>query len=76
MGPAGNIRAELEFAARMAGSVARKLLRGLRGDTDAVRQAAAIIAGLAAAAAGHLRGRLDLLTGRLPVSLTVGLQPP
>jgi glucosyl-dolichyl phosphate glucuronosyltransferase len=76
MGPAGNIRAELEFAGRMAGSVARKLLRGLRGDTDAVRQAAAIVAGLAAAAAGHLRGRLDLRTGRLPVSLTVGLERP
>lgn len=73
MGDAGNIRAELEFAARMAGSVAYKLLRGLGGDMDAVRQAAAIVAGLAAAAAGHLRGRLDLRTGRLPVSLTVGL---
>jgi GT2 family glycosyltransferase len=76
MGEAGNIRAELEFAARMAGSVARKLVRGLRGDTDAVRQAGAIVAGLAVAVAGHLRGRLDLRTGRLPVSLTVGLDPP
>jgi GT2 family glycosyltransferase len=76
MGSAGNIQAELEFAARMAGSVARKLLRGLGGDIDAVRQAAAIVAGLAAAAGGHLRGRLDLRAGRLPVSLTVGLQQP
>jgi hypothetical protein len=76
MGEAGNIRAELEFAGQMAGSVAGKLLRGLRGDVDAVRQAAAIVAGLAAAAAGHLRGRLDLRTGRLPVSLTVGLDRP
>jgi GT2 family glycosyltransferase len=76
MGAAGNIRAELEFAARMVGRVARKLLRGLRGDTDAVWQAAAIVAGLTAASAGHIRGRLDLLTGRLPVSLTVGLPRP
>jgi GT2 family glycosyltransferase len=75
MGEAGNIRAELEFAAQMASSVGRKLLRGLRGDTDAVQQAAAIVAGLAAAAAGHLRGKVDLRTGRLPVSLTVGLEP-
>jgi GT2 family glycosyltransferase len=75
MGAAGNIRAELEFAARMAGSVVRYLLRGLRGDSDAVRRAGAIVAGLATAAAGHLRGRLDLRTGRLPVSLTVGLDP-
>jgi cellulose synthase/poly-beta-1,6-N-acetylglucosamine synthase-like glycosyltransferase len=75
MGEAGNIRAELEFAGSMAAAVTRKVLRGLRGDVDALRQAAAIIAGLAAAAAGHLRGRLDLRTGRLPVSLTVGLDP-
>jgi hypothetical protein len=59
----------------MVGSVARKLLRGLRGDLDGVRQAAAIVGGLACAAAGHLRGRYDLRTGRLPHSLTVGLDP-
>jgi GT2 family glycosyltransferase len=76
MGDAGNIRAELEFAGRMAGSVARKLLRGLRGDRAAVAQAGAIVAGLAAAAAGHLRGRVELRTGRLPHSLTVGLDQP
>jgi GT2 family glycosyltransferase len=75
MGDAGNIRAELEFAGRMVGSVVRKLLRGLRGDRDAVGQAAAIVAGLACAAAGHLRGRYELRTGRLPESLTVGLDP-
>jgi glucosyl-dolichyl phosphate glucuronosyltransferase len=75
MGDAGNIRAELEFAGRMVGSVVGKLLRGLRGDRDAVAQAAAIVAGLACAAAGHLRGRYELRTGRLPQSLTVGLDP-
>jgi GT2 family glycosyltransferase len=75
MGDAGNLRAELEFAGRMVGTVARRLLRGLRGDVDAVRQAGAIVGGLACAAAGNLRGRLDLRTGRLPHSLTVGLDP-
>jgi GT2 family glycosyltransferase len=75
MGEAGNIRAELEFAGRMAGTVVHRLRRGLRGDTDAVRQAAAIVGGLTAAAVGHLRGRLDLRSGRLPESLTVGLEP-
>ena len=75
MGDAGNITAELVFARQMAVSVAGKLLRGLRGDTDAVRQAAAIVCGLAVAAAGHLRGRLELRTGTLPVSLTTGLEP-
>ncbi|WP_369130767.1 glycosyltransferase family 2 protein [Modestobacter roseus] len=74
MGAAGNIRAELEFARDMVGRVARKVLRALRGDRDAGRQAAAIVGGLAAAAVGHLRGRLDLRTGRLPASLTVGLE--
>ncbi|CCH86818.1 Glycosyl transferase, family 2 [Modestobacter italicus] len=75
MGAAGNIRAELEFARAMVGSVARKLLRAARGDRDAGLQAAAIVGGLAAAGVGHLRGRVDLRTGRLPVSLTVGLEP-
>jgi GT2 family glycosyltransferase len=75
MGAAGNITAELAFARQMAGSVARKLLRGLRGDTDALRQAAAIVAGLGAAGVGHLRGKVELRLGRLPVSLTTGLDP-
>ncbi|WP_299950992.1 glycosyltransferase family 2 protein [uncultured Modestobacter sp.] len=73
MGAAGNIRAELEFAGRMAGTVARRLRRGVTGDLASVRQAATIVAGLATAGVGHLRGRLDLRTGRLPESLTVGL---
>jgi glucosyl-dolichyl phosphate glucuronosyltransferase len=75
MGAAGNIRAELELARAMVGSVARKLLRAVRGDRDAGLQAAAIVGGLAAAGFGHLRGRVDLRTGQLPVSLTVGLEP-
>jgi len=75
MGEAGNIAAELAFARQMAGSVASKLLRGLRGDTDALRQAAAIVAGLGAAGVGHLRGKVELRVGRLPVSLTTGLEP-
>ena len=75
MGAAGNIRAELEFARRMVTAVAGKLARGVIGDRAAVQQAAAIVAGLAAAGFGHLRGRLDLRSGRLPASLTVGLDP-
>ncbi len=75
MGDAGNIAAELAFARQMAGSVARKLLRALRGDTDALRQAGAIVAGLGAAGVGHLRGKVELRLGRLPVSLTTGLEP-
>jgi GT2 family glycosyltransferase len=75
MGAAGNITAELQFARQMAARVASHLLRGLRGETDALRQAAAIVAGLGAAGAGHLRGRLELRTGRLPASLTTGLDP-
>ena len=74
MGDAGNITAELQFARRMAASVARKLLRALRGDTDALGQAAAIVAGLGAAGVGHLQGKLELRLGRLPVSLTTGLE--
>jgi len=75
MGDAGNITAELQFARQMAASVARELLRGVRGDVDAVRRAGAIVAGLGVAGLGHLRGRLELRTGRLPVSLTTGLDP-
>ena len=76
MGDAGNLRAELEFAGRMVGTVGRRLLRGLRGDLAAVGQAAAIVAGLACAATGNLRGQVKLRTGRLPHSLTVGLEQP
>jgi glucosyl-dolichyl phosphate glucuronosyltransferase len=75
MGSAGNITAELEFARGMAGAVGRKLLRGVRGDADALAQAGAIVGGLGAAAAGHLLGSVELRTGRLPRSLTVGLEP-
>jgi len=75
MGAAGNIAAEVEFARRMAGAAGRKLLRGVTGDADALAQAAAIVGGLGAGAAGHLRGRVELRTGRLPRSLTVGLEP-
>ncbi len=75
MGEAGNITAELAFARQMVGSVVRKLLRGLRGDTDALRQAAAIVAGLGTAGIGHLRGKVELRLGCLPASLTTGLEP-
>jgi glucosyl-dolichyl phosphate glucuronosyltransferase len=76
IGDAGNLRAELEFAGRMVGTVTRRLLRGLRGNLAAVGHAAAIVAGLACAAAGNLRGQVELRTGQLPHSLTVGLDQP
>jgi GT2 family glycosyltransferase len=75
MGHAGNISAELAFARRMAGSVLRRLVRGLRGDVAAVQQAAAIVAGVGLAGLGHLVGRVDLLVGKTPEPLTRGLQP-
>jgi hypothetical protein len=75
MGHAGNISAEVAFARRMAGSVLRRLVRGLRGDVAAVKQAAAIVAGVGLAGLGHLVGRVDLLVGTAPESLTQGLQP-
>jgi GT2 family glycosyltransferase len=75
MGYAGNLSAELRFGRLMVAAVARDVARGARGDTDAVAQAAAIVAGLGVAGIGHLRGSLDLRGGRLPESLTVGLQP-
>jgi glucosyl-dolichyl phosphate glucuronosyltransferase len=75
MGSAGNNTAELEFARRMAGAVGRRLLHGVTGDVDALAQAGAIVGGLGAAAAGHLLGSAQLRIGRLPPSLTVGLEP-
>ena len=71
MGEAGNLRADLEFAGRMVGTVPPRLLRGLRGAL-----APAMVAGLACAAAGNLRGQVELRTGQLPHSLTVGLDQP
>lgn len=75
LGHAGNLGAELAFARRMAGSVLRRLGRGLRGDRGAVAQAGAIVAGLGLAAVGHVAGRIDLARGRTPESLTKGLRP-
>ncbi len=72
---AGNISAELAFAREMAGRVAQRLRRGLRGDFPAVAQAGAIVAGLGLAGLGHVRGRIDLALGKAPVSLTRGLNP-
>jgi len=74
MGHAGNITAELAFARRMAGSVLRRAARGLRGDRAALRQAGAIVVGLGLAGLGHARGRMDLVMGKAPESLTRGLQ--
>ena len=73
MGEAGNISAELAFARRMANTVGRNLTRGLRGDRDSLAQAGAIVAGLGVAGVGHLQGKVELRTGKLPTSLTVGL---
>jgi hypothetical protein len=72
---AGPAAATIDVVActRMFGTVARKVLRGLLGDLDELRPAAATTAGLAAAAVGHLRGTLDLRDDRIPVPLTVGL---
>lgn len=73
MGVAGNLSAELAFARRMAGSVLRRLGRSVTGDGAALRQAGAIVAGLALAGAGHVKGRFDLRRGSSPESLTRGL---
>jgi GT2 family glycosyltransferase len=74
MGHAGNISAELAFVRRMGGSMLQRLARGARGDLPAVKQAVVIAAGLGLAGFGHAVGRLDLVLGRSPESLTQGLQ--
>ncbi|HYP45990.1 MAG TPA: glycosyltransferase [Propionibacteriaceae bacterium] len=76
MEEAGNLGAELAFARAMVGTVISRLFGGLRGKPDLLGQAGAIIAGLAVAAIGHARGRVELRAGLLPTSKTVGLQGP
>ncbi len=71
---AGDLQAELTFARRMAGAVAVRSVRGvMRRDRAALGQAAAIVAGLALAGAGHVTGRAELMLGRSAPSLTTGL---
>jgi GT2 family glycosyltransferase len=74
MGHAGNMSAEIAFARRMGSSVSRRLVRGLRGEVAAVKQAAAIFAGVGLAGLGYLVGRVDLVVGKSPESLTQGLR--
>lgn len=60
MGPAANLAAEREFVWRsLRVRVAADLARALRGDRDAFRALAAMLAGIALAGAGHVRGRID-----------------
>jgi GT2 family glycosyltransferase len=71
MEEAGNIRAELAFALRsMFVTVPRYLFSRQRGG---VARAGATIAGLALAATGHVRGRIDHYRGKRVVSLTRGI---
>jgi GT2 family glycosyltransferase len=60
MGNAANLAAEREFISRSARRRIRDAARGLRRrDTAALKSLGAMLLGVALAAAGHLRGRLD-----------------
>jgi GT2 family glycosyltransferase len=74
LGEAGNLTAELAFARQMAGRVADRLRRGLRGEPAAFGQAGAIVAGLGLAGLGHVVGTVDLRLGRTEPSATKGLE--
>jgi GT2 family glycosyltransferase len=73
MAHAGNLEAELDFARQLLIRAGGRVRAGLAGDRSALKQAAAAMAGISFAAAGHGRGRVDLLLGRAPTSLTKGL---
>ncbi len=71
MEDAGNIRAELLFALRaLCVTVPRYLFSGQRAG---IARAGVTMAGLALAATGHLRGRLDQCRGKRVASLTRGI---
>lgn len=74
LGEAGNLSAELNFAREMAGRVAVRLGRALRGDLPALAQAGAVVAGLGLAGVGHVVGTVELRLGRSRPSLTRGLE--
>ena len=65
MGAAANLIAERRFVLRaLTGQTLRQIHRGLGGDRRAVKALAAMLAGIAMAAAGHIRGRIDPLLRR------------
>lgn len=58
MAEAANLKAELRYGLRTSTiSLARECARGVRGDLNGFRAGGAIVAGLALAVAGNLRGR-------------------
>jgi GT2 family glycosyltransferase len=62
MGEAGNLIAERHFViGALRHQLVRGVKRGLRGDPQALVALGAMIAGIALAGAGHLRGQLDQL---------------
>ncbi len=73
MGQAGNLKAELQFAGKMLSRILKRLRRTTFGDVAALTQAAVIVAGLALAGLGHVKGRLELRLGITAPSATRGL---
>ena len=73
MGEAGNIRAELSFAARVVLALIPALLGSATGQPARLRQALVGVVGLAVAACGYLAGRVQLARGHRPEVLTTGL---
>lgn len=65
IGAAANLSAELEFVARaLTRQTIRQLRRAAAGEPGALRALGAMAAGIALAAAGNLRGKVDQLLAR------------
>ncbi len=65
LGGAANLMAEREFVLRaLTTQVGEYLRRAAKGQPDALRQLAAMMAGIALAVLGHVRGRMDRVTQR------------
>ncbi|MGA9491848.1 MAG: glycosyltransferase family 2 protein [Mycobacterium sp.] len=73
MGEAGNIGAELRFAASVLLALAPALFAALTGHPERLRQAVVAVVGVALAGCGYVAGRVQLARGRRTEVLTTGL---
>ncbi|WP_432564141.1 glycosyltransferase family 2 protein [Kineococcus sp. SYSU DK003] len=74
LGEAGNLTAELQFAAAAVRTSVGAVGAAVRGRPVELLRAGALLAGLGLAGLGHLHGRAAMLAGRTPPARTRGLR--